>query len=78
MSIIKQQTIEHYEIDLDTMKMLIAKDIGVPPHELTVEYVMGDIGPGDPMDRWDPPRGVVKIKITRTVKNDDWSGPGSR
>lgn len=66
--IVQQNTITTYTIGLDTMRDLIAEDLKVPAEELVVEYVIGDTGPGDPMDRYPAPRGVVGIKVTRTVK----------
>lgn len=64
MSLIKKsQTNVTYTISTDAMRELIARDIGVPVDEITVEYVIGNLGPEDPMDRFDPPRGVVGIKV---------------
>lgn len=69
MSLIKQASVQrHYDLSLDTMKQLIANDLGVPVGELSVQYVEGDVGPGDPMDRYPAPRGIVGIKVTHTVK----------
>lgn len=59
-----------YNISLETMKNMIATDLGVPTEEMHVAYVIGDTGPGDPMDRFPAPRGVVGIKVTRTVKGE--------
>ena len=55
-----------YDVSLDAMKELIAKDLGVPVSEVSVEYVIGDIGPGDPMDRYPAPRGVTGVKVHHT------------
>lgn len=64
MSLIKQQSVTWtYDISLDTVRELIAKDLNVPADELTVNYIEGDVGPGDPMDRFLPPRGIVGIKV---------------
>lgn len=57
-----------YDVSLDVMKDLIAKDLNVPADDITVEYVIGDLGPCDPMDRFDPPRGVVGIKVRHQTK----------
>ncbi len=64
MSLIKQQSVTWtYDISLDTVRELIAKDLNVPADELTVNYVEGDVGPGDPMDRYPAPRGIVGVKV---------------
>lgn len=69
MSIIhKAATIRNFDVSLDTMKQLIANDLEVPVEEITVTYVEGDTGPGDPMDRFPAPRGIVGIKVTHTAK----------
>lgn len=34
-----------------------------PADELTVNYIEGDVGPGDPMDRYPAPRGIIGIKV---------------
>lgn len=57
-----------YDVSLEVMKDLIAKDLNVPAGDITVEYVIGDLGPRDPMDRFDPPRGVVSIKVQHQTK----------
>jgi hypothetical protein len=57
-------TKREYEFSLENMKQLIAADIGVSTSEVHVDYVMGDIGLGDPMDRYPTPQGVVSIKVT--------------
>ena len=68
MSIIKQTTtVKNFDVSLDTMKELIAADLEVPSDEIIVTYVEGDVGPGDPMDRYPAPRGVVKIRVTHTA-----------
>lgn len=53
-----------YEFSLPEIKALIANDIGVPVDRVSVEYVQGDLGLGDPLDRHPAPRGVVKIRVT--------------
>lgn len=64
MSLIKSTAaVWTYDISLETMRALIAQDLHVPANELTVDYVLGDIGPSDPMDRFPTPRGVVSIKV---------------
>jgi hypothetical protein len=69
MSLIQQTTtVKNYDVSLDTMKQLIAADLGVPAEEINVTYVEGDVGPGDPMDRFPAPRGVVRIRVTHTKK----------
>lgn len=68
MSIIKQtSSVFTFDISIDSMKSLIAKDLGVSQESIRVEYIIGDLGPGDPMDRFDPPRGVVGIRVYQTV-----------
>ncbi len=67
MSVIKNHELTWtYDVSLDAMKELIAKDLGVPVSEVSVEYVIGDIGPGDPMDRYPAPRGVTGVKVRHT------------
>jgi len=61
-------TTQTYHISTDTIKTMIANDLDVDPSEIDVNYVMGDIGHGDPMDRFPAPRGVVEIKVTYTKK----------
>lgn len=69
MSIIQQTTtVRNYEVSLDAMKQLIANDLGVPADELNVTYVEGNVGLGDPMDRYPAPRGIVGIRVTHTAK----------
>ena len=64
--ITETNTVKNFEVSLDTMKQLIANDLEVPVDEITVTYVEGDVGPGDPMDRYPAPRGIVKIRVTHT------------
>ncbi len=52
-----------YEFTLDNVRTMIAENLLVPPEKIKVEYVMGDIGLGDPLDRCPAPRGVVKIRV---------------
>ena len=69
MSIIQQTTtVKKFEVSLDTMKQLIANDLEVPVDEITVTYVEGNVGPGDPMDSYPDPRGIVSIRVTHTAK----------
>lgn len=60
----KNSTIVHYEFTPDQIKALIASDLGVSGDKVFVQYVEGDIGYGDPLDRYPAPRGVVKISVT--------------
>jgi hypothetical protein len=53
-----------YEFSLDDMRALIANDLGVDLNKVTVTYAMGQTGPGDPMDRYPAPRGVVGVLVT--------------
>jgi len=62
----KDRTVVHYEFTLDQMKALIASDLGVSTDKVSLQYVEGDIGYGDPMDRFPSPRGVVGIRVTVT------------
>ena len=57
-----------YEFTLDEMKKLIASDLGVNSSSINVEYKIGDVGPGDPMDRYPAPQGVVGVKVTVNTK----------
>lgn len=69
MSLIKETTtVKNYTVSLETMAQLIAADLEVPVDEITVTYVEGDTGPGDPMDRYPAPRGIVSIRVTHTKK----------
>lgn len=63
MAILKSHVTE-YEFSLDDMRLLIAADLGVDADLVSVTYVEGNTGPGDPMDRYPAPRGVVKIRVT--------------
>lgn len=68
MSLIKAHSAQYnYYISLDTMKEMIANNLGVPAEEITVQYVEGDTGPGDPMDRYPTPRGIVNIKVVHNA-----------
>lgn len=64
-----------YEFTLDNMVQLIAADLNVRPEQVTVDYVIGDTGPGDPMDRYPAPRGVVGVRVwvDDTPKERSWS-----
>lgn len=69
MSIIQQTTtVKKFEVSLDTMKQLIANDLEVPVDEITVTYVEGNVGPGDPRDSYPAPRDIVSIRVTHTAK----------
>lgn len=57
-----------YDVPLQAIRDLLAKDLNVPADELTVEYVIGDVGLVDLMDRYNPPRGVVGIKVQHRTK----------
>lgn len=63
MAILKSKSTE-YEFSLADMVNLVAADLGVDAKNVTVSYVEGDVGPGDPMDRYPAPRGIVKIRVT--------------
>jgi len=64
-----------YEFSLEDMKALIAADLNVNPNAVDVQYTIGDIGLGDPMDRYPAPRGVKGVRVTvnnpeqNTVRN---------
>lgn len=60
-----------YEFTLDDMKALIASDLGVPASSVSVNYVEGDVGLGDPMDRYPAPRGIVGITVTVDCQKSD-------
>lgn len=62
------ETTQTYELTLDQMKDVIMDALGLDePSNVSVTYVEGDVGLGDPMDRFPAPRGVVSIKV-RVVK----------
>lgn len=63
MAILKSQSTE-YEFSLEDMAKLVAADLGVDANSVSVSYVEGDTGAGDPMDRFPAPRGIVKIRVT--------------
>ena len=63
MGVLKSK-ISTYEFSLEDMAKLVAADLGVPVEKVTVRYVEGDTGLGDPMDRYPAPRGIVKIQVT--------------
>ena len=63
MAILKSKSTE-YEFSLDDMTKLVAADLGVDAKNVIVSYVEGNVGPGDPMDRYPAPRGIVKIRVT--------------
>ncbi len=68
MSIITSSNIvKTFDVSLYAMKQLIAKDLNIPVEELTVCYVIGDIGPSDPMDRFPATRGVIGVKVTHNL-----------
>lgn len=60
----KVSTTVVYEASLEDMQVIFAKELGVEVWRVNVQYVMGDTGPGDPMDRYPTPQGVTKIKVT--------------
>lgn len=68
-SLLKKAVTTHtYSISTETMKAMIASDLGIDSSEINVQYVLGDIGLGDPMDRYPAPRGVVEVKVIHTKK----------
>jgi hypothetical protein len=52
-----------YEFTPDDIKLMIAENLEVSPEKVRVEYVQGDIGRGDPLDRYPAPTGIVKIRV---------------
>lgn len=67
MSIIKgnKKTTVTYEIKPEDIKRLIAQDLEVPESEISVDFVIQEVG-GDPMDRFPGVKTVTKIRITHT------------
>lgn len=69
MSIIEANLKGHqstYVIDVETLKRLVAKDLGVPASQVDLGFTIGDLHPPIPGDSYDPPRGVVAIEVTVT------------
>lgn len=65
MSILKdsfkaQQTT--YEFSLEQINLLVALDLGVASEQVSVEYVIQEVG-GDPMDRYPGTKQVTKIRV---------------
>jgi len=61
----KKETSVTYEVSLETIKNMIADDLGVKPEEITIYYVMGDDGD----DRFGPvSRSVKKVKVIHKPK----------
>jgi hypothetical protein len=52
-----------YEFDLPSMKKLIAADLGVRLEQVSVEYVIQEVG-GDPMDRYPGRSAVTQVRVT--------------
>jgi hypothetical protein len=65
MAITKISAIRTYEVSLEDVTSMITREINATG-VVRVEYVMGDTGPGDPMDHYQAPQGVLKLKITVT------------
>lgn len=62
----KATTTVRYEVSLEDMKAMIAKELTVDPSRVSVSYKIGATGPGDPMDRYPAPTGVVGVTVTVT------------
>jgi hypothetical protein len=60
----KATTTVRYEVSLDDIKEMIAYKLGVACSRVRVDYKIGDTGPGDPMDRYPAPRGVIGVTVT--------------
>lgn len=60
------QTSTTYTISTDLIKQMIANDLDVDIEKLSVRFVIGDVGLGDPMDRYPAPRGLTHIEATVT------------
>ncbi len=52
-----------YEFTPDDIKLMIAENLEISPEKVRVEYVQGDIGLGDSLDRYPAPTGIVKIRV---------------
>ena len=52
-----------YEFDPAMLKKLIAKDLVVPEDQVTVDYVISEVG-GDPLDRFPGRPAVTSIHVT--------------
>lgn len=67
-SIIKQtSTINRFEIVPDTLKKLIAQDLGLDESSITIQFCIEEVG-GDPLDRYPGTNTVTKIVVTETKK----------
>lgn len=62
----KTTTTVRYDVTLEDMKAMIAKELIVDPSRVHVDYKIGDTVTGDPMDRYPAHRGVVGITVTVT------------
>ena len=60
----KATTTVRYDVSLEDIKEMIAKELIVDPSRIHVDYKIGATGPGDPMDRYPAPRGVVGVTVT--------------
>lgn len=60
-------TVVTYDVTLEQMKNLIARDLNVSSDDITVNYVVEEIG-GDFMDRFPGTKQVTKIKVTYKKK----------
>lgn len=66
MSVIKKTTTATYDISLDTMKEMIAADLGVPASEIQVEYLQQNNDDLDVYDRHHKPKGIIGVKVTHS------------
>lgn len=52
-----------YEVSLEEMKRVLANELGCTINQLSVEYVIREVG-ADPMDRFPGRNEVVMVRLT--------------
>ena len=65
MSIVLKSNVTKYEVSLDAVQDLIAKDLGVQKDLVSVRYVIEEVG-GDPLDRYRGTDQVTRLEVTVT------------
>ena len=63
MSIVRTSNVVTYDVSLNAVRDLIAKDLGVKVEAVSVRYVIEEVG-GDPMDRFPGHNEVTKLEVT--------------
>lgn len=54
-----------YDVSLENIKAMIARDLEVDVHEVQVEYVIREVG-GDYLDRYPGTKQVTSVRVTVT------------